>query len=153
MEPVPLDVLCEGLGSRWIEVANTIHVAVEQRGRATSEAAIRTHRVLIDRPTDKNGEDRGPMGGELLLAALGGCFMSNLLAAIAAREAKVSNVRTAVAGTLDGTPPRFVAIEATVSAECEDSELLEKLVTIAERSCIVANTLKDAVTLQVLVER
>jgi putative redox protein len=54
-----------------------------------------------------------------------------------------------VAGTLDGTPPRFVAIEATVSADCHEPELLEKLVTIAQRSCIVANTLKDAVKLQV----
>ncbi len=134
-------------------MANEIQIAVEQRGRATSEAAIRTHRVLVDRPLDKNGEDRGPMGGELLLAALGGCFMSNLLAAIAAREAPVSNVRTAVVGALEGTPPRFVSIEAMVSADCEDLEALEKLVTIAERSCIVANTLKDALRLQVRVLR
>jgi putative redox protein len=142
-----------GCGSREIEVADKIQVTIEQKGRATSEAAIRTHRVLIDRPTAKAGDDRGPMGGELLLASLGGCFMSNLLAAIAAREANVSNVRAAVAGTLDGTPPRFVAIETTVSADCEDVEMLERLVTIAERSCIVANTLKDALTLRVGVDR
>jgi putative redox protein len=134
-------------------VADKIQVMIEQKGRATSEAAIRMHRVLIDRPTAKAGDDRGPMGGELLLASLGGCFLSNLLAAIAAREAKVSNVRAAVEGTLDGTPPRFVAIETTVSADCDDLEMLEKLVTIAERSCIVANTLKDAVMLTVSVER
>jgi putative redox protein len=134
-------------------VPDTIRIAIDQRGRATSEAAIRTHSVLIDRPKAKAGDDRGPMGGELLLASLGGCFMSNLLAAIAAREAKVANVRTTVAGTLDGAPPRFVAIEATVSADCDDPELLEKLVAIAERSCIVANTLKDALDLRVRVDR
>jgi putative redox protein len=134
-------------------VADKIQVMIEQQGRATSEAAIRTHRVLIDRPTAKAGDDRGPMGGELLLASLGGCFMSNLLAAIAARQANVSSVRAAVEGTLDGTPPRFVAIETTVSADCEDLELIEKLVTMAERSCIVANTLKDAVRLTVSVDR
>ena len=134
-------------------MADQVHVTIEQKGRATSEAAIRTHHVLIDRPTAKAGEDRGPMGGELLLAALGGCFMSNLLAAIAAREARVTNVRTQVAGTLDGAPPRFVAIEATVSADCDDPALVDKLVTMAERSCIVANTLKDALKLQVRVER
>ncbi len=132
---------------------NTVKITIVQKGRATSEAAIRTHRVLIDRPKEKAGDDRGPMGGELLLASLGGCFMSNLLAAIATREAPVSNVSTAVAGTLDGTPPRFVAIEATVTADCDDPELLEKLVTMAERSCIVANTLKDAVVLRVRVDR
>jgi putative redox protein len=128
-----------------------LRVTIEQKGRTTSEAAIRTHRVLIDRPTAKAGEDRGPMGGELLLAALGGCFMSNLLAAIAARGAKVSDIRIAVAGTLDGAPTRFVAIDATVAADCDDPELLEKLVTIAERACIVSNTLRDALKLRVQV--
>jgi putative redox protein len=133
-------------------VADKVQITIEQKGRATSEAAIRAHRVLIDRPAAKAGDDRGPMGGELLLASLGGCFMSNLLAAIAARQANISNVRTAVTGTLDGTPPRFVAIEATVSADCDQPELLEKLVTIAERSCIVANTLKEALTLEIRAE-
>jgi putative redox protein len=134
-------------------VADKLQITIDQKGRATSEAAIRTHSVLIDRPKAKAGDDRGPMGGELLLASFGGCFMSNLLAAIAAREAKVANVRATVTGTLDGTPPRFVAIDAIVSADCDDPELLEKLVTIAERSCIVANTLKDAVELRVRVDR
>jgi putative redox protein len=133
-------------------VANTIQITIEQKGRSTSEAAIRTHRVPIDRPKEKAGDDRGPMGGELLLAALGGCFMSNLLAAIVAREANIAGARVAVTGTLDGAPPRFVAIDAAVSADCDDPELLAKLVTIAERSCIVANTLKGAVELSMHID-
>ena len=32
----------------------------------TSEGIARTHRVLIDRPKDNGGLDRGPLGGELL---------------------------------------------------------------------------------------
>ena len=130
-------------------MANVIEVEIHQDGPATSEAAIRTHRVLVDRPVAKGGDDRGPMGGELLLAALGGCFMSNLLAAIRAREAAVSNVRATVAGTLAESPSRFEAIEMRVAADCDDRALLEKLVTIAERGCIVANTLHRTVTLSV----
>jgi hypothetical protein len=38
----------------------------------------------------------GPMGGELFQAAVGGCFMSNLLAAIASRDAGISDVRAEV---------------------------------------------------------
>ena len=38
-----------------------------------------------------------------------------------------------------------------VAADCDDRQLLEKLVTIAERACIVANTLRHAVTLTVRV--
>jgi putative redox protein len=132
-------------------MANVIEVKVNQVGPATSEAAIRTHRTFVDRPTAKGGEDRGPMGGELLLAALGGCFMSNLLAAIRSREAAVSNVRATVAGTLSESPSRFEAIEMRVVADSDDRQLLEKLVTIAERGCLVANTLRQAVTLTVRV--
>jgi putative redox protein len=127
----------------------TIQIALQQVGPATTEATIRTHKVLVDRPKDKGGDDKGPMGGELLLAALGGCFMSNLLAAIRAREADVSNVYTEVIGTLGDTPVRFTAIDMVVSADGADAELLGKLVTIAERGCITANTLHDAVRLTV----
>ena len=130
-------------------MANTIAVEIRQVGRATSEAVMREHRVLVDRPLEKGGENRGPLGGELFLAAFGGCFMSNLLAAVRAREAPVANVRAEVTGTLAEAPSRFSAIAVTVSAECPDRELLEKLVGIAERGCIVTNTLRGAVELRI----
>ena len=130
-------------------MANTIAVQVRQVGPATSEAVMREHRVLVDRPVEKGGENRGPLGGELFLAAFGGCFMSNLLAAIRAREAQVANVRAEVCGTLAEAPSRFSAIAVTVSAECPDRDLLEKLVGIAERGCIVTNTLRGAVELRI----
>ena len=65
-----------------------------------------------------------------LLMALGGCFMSNLLAAIQSREAAVSDVNLAIGGTLETAPPHFSAVEMKVSAAHEDRELMEKLVTI-----------------------
>lgn len=130
-------------------MANTVNVKVDQIGRTTSEATIRQHKVLIDRPEAKGGEDRGAMGGELLLASLGGCFMSTLLAAIKAREADVSDVHLDISGSLEESPARFSAIEMTVMATYEDEELMRKLITIAERSCIVSNTLKDALDLSV----
>jgi putative redox protein len=128
-------------------VANIITVHVNQTSPSTSEGIIRQHRVLIDRPVEKGGEDQGAMGGELLLVALGGCFMSTLLAAIRAREAAITDVRVELAGTLDGSPPRFTAIAMQVSGNYDDRDLMSKLVTIAERSCIVANTLREAVEL------
>lgn len=132
-------------------MANKVTVQVKQISPATSEGTIRQHKVLIDRPEAKGGEDRGAMGGELLLASLGGCFMSTLLAAIKAREAEVSNVHIEVSGTLEESPAKFSAIEMTVTARYEDEELMRKLITIAERSCIVSNTLKDALELSVSV--
>ena len=117
-------------------------IQIRQTGAATSEAGIRQHKVLIDRPTSKGGDDQGPMGGELFLASIGGCFMSNLLAAIRARDAAVSDVRTEVIGSLAESPARFSSVELCVSANYSDRDLFEKLVEIAERGCIMVNTLR-----------
>ena len=68
---------------------------------------------------------------------------------IKAREANVSDVHLDISGSLEESPARFSAIEMTVMATYEDEEVMRKLITIAERSCIVANTLKDAVDLSV----
>jgi putative redox protein len=82
------------------------------------------------------------MGGELFLASIGGCFMSNLLAAIKARGAEISDVRTKVIGTLADSPARFSAVELYVTAETANRELLEHLVEVADRGCIMMNTLR-----------
>lgn len=120
-----------------------------QIGPSTSQATARSHSVLIDRPADKGGHDRGPLGGELLLASLGGCFMSTLLAAIRTREAAVSDVRVSVTGTIGGVPERFEAMALQVSASYSDADEMRKLITVAERGCLVTNTLKDAVRVTV----
>ncbi len=126
-----------------------IAVQLKQVGPTTSESTIREHRVLVDRPQSKGGDNRGPMGGELFLAAIGGCLFSNMLAAIRAREASVSNVQIEVVGQLEGEPPRYEDISVTVSADHDDPELFQKLVTISERGCIMVNTLRPGLRLNV----
>jgi len=124
-------------------------IQVRQITGPASEATIRGHKLTIDRPADKGGTDTGAMGGELFLAAVGGCFMSTLLAAIKARQAEVSDVRTEVTATLTGSPPRFTEVELCVSGECADPDLFEKLVEIGERGCIMVNTLRGKLDLRV----
>ncbi len=128
-----------------------IKISIRQTGVSTSKALLRDHRVLIDRPTAKGGNDLGPMGGELFLASVGGCFMSNLLAAAKAREAEISGIETIATGTLTEAPVRFASVELEVTAVCSDGELLAKLVEIAERGCIMVNTLRGGVDLTVKV--
>jgi putative redox protein len=130
-------------------MSTQVAVDVIQTGPSASEATARTHTVVMDRPEAKGGENRGPMGGELLLMGLGGCFMSNLLAAIAARESDVKNVRFAIRGTLESAPPRYSAVSVRITADYADKEEMQKLITIAERGCIVRNTLKEAVALTI----
>ena len=130
---------------------STISVSLDQQSATATLATIRQHQVIVDRPKAKEGTDQGPMGGELLLAGLGGCFMSNLFAAIRARDLPIDQVKTLVVGTLAESPSRFVSIELQVSARCDDIALLAKVVTIAERGCLVANTLRAAVDLKITI--
>jgi len=130
-------------------MANEIKIAIHQTSASTSEAVIRQHKLLVDRPAVKGGADQGPMGGELFLAAIGGCFMSNLLAAIKGREAEVSDAHTEVIGTLAESPARFTSIELNVTARYSDREQFEKLVEIADRGCIMMNTLRGKLDIKV----
>jgi putative redox protein len=132
-------------------MANEIKIQIRQLSAATSEATIRSHKVVIDRPLAKGGEDQGPMGGELFLASIGGCFMSTLLAAIKARQAEVSDAQVEVMGTILDNPARFSAVELMVSAHCSDPELFAKLVEIAEKGCIMVNTLQGKLNLTIRV--
>src|SRR5687767_10495376 len=138
-----------GAGEAERRMPRTVTIAVEQVGASTGSATARSHTVLVDRPIDKGGSDRGPLGGEYLLISLGGCFLSTLLAAVRTREADVSNVRVSVAGTIGGVPERFESMNVRVSAKYGDGDLMRKLVAMSERGCLVTNTLKDAVMISV----
>jgi len=126
-----------------------IAVTLKQHEATASMATIRNHQFVIDRPEAKGGTNAGPMGGELLLASVGGCFMSNLRAAIAAREdVSIENIVLTVTATVSDDMTRFSAVHMHVTAAADSPEL-KKLVTIAERACIAANTIKGAVALTV----
>jgi uncharacterized OsmC-like protein len=48
-------------------------------------------------------------------------------------------------------PKRFESVSLEVSADCDDPELLERLVTIAENGCIMVQSLKRGVGFSVRV--
>ncbi|MEX2570883.1 MAG: OsmC family protein [Gemmatimonadota bacterium] len=128
----------------------TIEAQVRQQGASTGKATVRSHSLLVDRPTEKGGADQGPMGGELLLLALGGCFLSNLLAAARTRDADVDDVTVTIEARLGESPERMTHFTLQVSGKYEDRAEMEKLVTIAERGCLVAATLRAGAVVEVL---
>ena len=125
-------------------------VTVKQvKDTPTSAGTARQHQVVIDRPKEKGGLDEGAMGGELLLLALGGCFMSNLIAAAKARDVRIDDLSVDVHGTLAAAPPRFESITLEVRGQSADEATFDKLIQIAERGCIVHNTLAGGVRVEV----
>ena len=127
----------------------TVNARFEQVENVTSNATVRTHRLVVDRSVAKGGMDRGPSGGEYLLVGLGGCFTSHLLAAIQSRGAELRDLRVVAQGTMDGTPERFTSFALDVIAECADDELGRKMVKIAGRACQVVNTLRQSATVAI----
>lgn len=130
-------------------MAAELKVQLRQVSPTTTEAGMGAHHVLVDRPVPKGGADLGPMGGELFLASVGGCFMSNLLAAIRTRDSRISGVRIEVTGVIADTPPRFEALDLAIIAEGPGLETLPRLVEIADRGCIMMNTLRDKLDVRV----
>ena len=124
-----------------------IKANVKQVSDSASQGTARDHTVYCDRPEAKGGSNKGAMGGEMFLMGLGGCFMSNLLAAVQAREAAVSDLNIELIATLEEAPPHFSAVEMIITGNYPDRDTMHKLVTIAERGCIVANTIKSSVKL------
>jgi putative redox protein len=133
-------------------MAKILEATLEQVGPSTSKATVRSHTVFVDRPLERGGADKGPVGGEYQLVALAGCFTSHLLAAIRAREAPITDVKVAATGTLDGNPEHFTDFTLTVSANCPDADGLQKVVTIAERGCQVVNTLRLAAPVKITLQ-
>jgi putative redox protein len=129
----------------------SVTVMVEQISGTASRGKARGFGIVMDRPEAKGGTNEGMMGGEALLNSLGGCFMSNLLAAAKARNVELRNAVAEIEGDIVDSPSRFSVIRMSVSAQCKPPEELVKLVTVAERGCIVANTLKAAVELSIQV--
>lgn len=127
----------------------TVTVTVDQLDFSSSQGTARGHTLVMDRPEEKGGQNKGPLGGETLLMGLGGCFMSNLLAAARARDIEITNASAEIKGEAADGPPRYTAISMKVSAQCSAPQELEKLLTIAERGCIASNTLGNAVELSV----
>ncbi len=111
-----------------------IAVTLKQRDTTTSIATIRNHQIVMDRPEAKGGHNVGPMGAEVLLASLGGCFMSNLRAAIVARDNRcVSGIALSSTATVATDAARFSAIHMRVIAEADPNQRQSLLLLLTGR--------------------
>ena len=94
-------------------MSQSLEVRIEQIGPSTAKGIVRTHSVLIDRPVAKGGEDRGPLGGEYLLLALGA--LPAITRAIPRGKA-ARRRRITVNGAIEGSPDRFTSLTLKIAA-------------------------------------
>lgn len=127
-----------------------IIIELEQIADSTaSRARIRDHEIIMDRPETKGGGNQGPMGGEMLVAGLGGCFTSNVIAALNGRGLSWDNLHVTVRGSLEGAPPRFTRMAVIVRCAGVEHAQMKKILSVAERGCIAANTLKPCLEISI----
>jgi uncharacterized OsmC-like protein len=110
-----------------------------------------THTLILDRPVATGGTGLGFNGGHLLLLGWGGCFKSTLLAAAESRGLPVSDLHLDIEGvTTETTPSAFETLRMRVRMKGPTPDEQDRLVRLAERWCIVSNTLASACTLEVI---
>lgn len=85
----------------------------------------------------------------MMLLSLGGCYMSTLIAAARARDLDPSDLSVTVDADIGGNPQQFERATMTVHGDVDDEATLQKAIDIAERSCLVTNTLKGGMTVDV----
>jgi putative redox protein len=73
----------------------------------------------------------------------------HLIAAATARDVRIDDLSVDVHGTLAAAPPHFESIALEVRGRSGDEATFDKLMQIAERGCIVHNTLAGDVRVEV----
>jgi uncharacterized OsmC-like protein len=118
---------------------------------------------VIDEPPHLLGEDTAPNPSEALLAALGACLSVGIHANATARGIALSKLElalegdinvTAVWGVGDLSPGKhlgFSAIRVAINVEGDaDAETLAEIIAHADQWSPVANTLRNAVSVDVV---
>jgi putative redox protein len=106
-------------------------------------ARARSHAIVVDRNANLGGSDLGFTGGEVFFTGIGTCLLTTLIGAARARDITLTKVEFNITGETETGPSRWTSInvEAIVEGDASKEEI-QKLVTIAERSCIVSNTVQ-----------
>jgi putative redox protein len=104
--------------------------------------------IAVDEPESAGGTGAAPQPTDLLLASVASCFTLALVHSAAKRAIPLSDVRVDVTGDYAGSG--FAALHIGVDAPGPDPEVLASLLEAAQRVCYVTNTLRTAVTIDVV---
>ena len=114
----------------------TVHLRTIQ-GASAAVGWSGPHTVMIDRSENAGGMGIGFNGGEMLLLAIGGCYVNDIYREATKRNIDVKDVRVVVEGDWGGEPVRAqnvsfsVRVEASATEE-EISELIKHTDEVAE---------------------
>lgn len=111
----------------------------------TAEAEVRGHRLVVDKPPELGGTDRGVMASEHVLVALGGCMCQTVRRIADVRKVPLTHVEfTAEMGFDAKGSVTAVRMDGVVRSPAPREDV-EKVLDLSARACTVSKLLGDRV--------
>ena len=117
-------------------------------GPLRCEVAARGFTILVDEPEADGGTGEAPQPTDLLLASAASCFTLAVVHSATKRAIPLYSLRVDVVGHYAGN--RFDALDLSVDAVGPNDDELANLLRSAQRVCYVTNTLRTAVTIDIV---
>lgn len=127
--------------------SRTVHTRWTGGMRAVTE--VDGIEIVVDEPAAYGGEGSGPQPTDLLLVSVASCLALSVAFVARKQGVELDGLDVKVVGTYEGL--EFARIAASISSGTP-RDVLEELVSEAERVCYVSNTLRRGPELVVRVD-
>lgn len=138
----------DAIPPRALEVSSRRVSSHWEPGPLRCEVAAGGFTIQVDEPESDGGTGAAPQPTDLLLAAAASCLTLAIVHSAAKRAVPLHGLRVDVVGDYAGR--RFDAVHLSVDAVGPTADELADLLSAAQRVCYVTNTLRSAVTIDVV---
>lgn len=118
---------------------HTFTVETEWTGGIRTATRARQHTVIADGPLWRHGTDDGPAPGELMLAAVGACYVNHLARFLQVKRMSVHHVSARVTGRFKYVGEQEIfdsfRFDVKVRARTDYRPLVEKAFKVAKVEC------------------
>ncbi|MFO8109134.1 MAG: OsmC family protein [Thermoplasmata archaeon] len=110
--------------------------------------------LITDETPDIGGENAGPTPGRLLVASTLNCLMASLLFCVNKKRVEMTDLQGEIRGTVERVEGRWrvTKMDAVLRPEVEDPEKIQKCIEIFQNYCIVTESVRNGIDVDVKVE-
>lgn len=122
---------------------NNDNMRIKYLERKKFEVEYRTHKIIVDQPKSKNGDDAGMNPVELFMAAIGSCAGFYGITFLSRRIKILHGLEVEVLWKYSEKPHRVREISLTIKVPDKLSESVRKGLLRSIEYCTVKNTLEN----------
>lgn len=111
--------------------------------------------LMTDETEEVGGDEEGPNPGRLLAASTLNCLMASLVFCLKKKKVDIASMKGEVTGTIERVDKRLrlTHLDVSIDPEVNDKEKLEGCIDIFEDYCIVTQSIRNGIDVNVEVER